>query len=287
MTNEELVAAIQAGNKDLMDQLWKQCYGFIKLQAARFLHRWDGSNHFELEDLTQQCYFGLCEACRTFMPGQASFCSWLNWYLKKSFREVAGCRTAAQCREPLNNAGSLDEPLKDGSSGETGDTTILDFVCDSYCGDVAVNDEVFQTQCSKILHDKISKLSERQQVALEMKFFGDATDQAIADKLNISRACANVYVNKGLRALRKHDIDNTLRNLLDDMYYEERNLYNNTGLGFYISSGMSSPEYEAIRKEKVQRMRKKKEDEAFIALVMERLEVDRATAEALIAQKTA
>lgn len=288
VTNEELVAAIQAGDGSLMCQLWEQCYKFIRLQATRFLHEWDGNTGFELDDLTQQGYFGLCEACRTFTPGQATFCFWLSLALKTAFREAAGCRTVAQRNEPLNSAGSLDEPMKNGSSGEDGKATKGDFIEDPNRVDFAIDDEVFQKQCAKILRCKVAQLQANQRTAVEMKYWENATDQAIADKLQCSRTYANTSVKDGLKALRRRDTDNTLRNLLDDLYYEKRNLYNHTGWGFFRSTGYSSPEYEVCKKEdRNQRKKSRKERENEIALVMKYFEVDRATAEELLAMKTA
>lgn len=288
VTNEELVAAIQAGDGSLMCQLWEQCYKFIRLQATRFLHEWDGNTGFELDDLTQQGYFGLCEACRTFTPGQATFCFWLSLALKTAFREAAGCRTVAQRNEPLNSAGSLDEPMKNGSSGEDGKATKGDFIEDPNRVDFAIDDEVFQKQCAKILRCKVAQLQANQRTAVEMKYWENATDQAIADKLQCSRTYANTSVKDGLKALRRRDTDNTLRNLLDDLYYEKRNLYNHTGWGFFRSTGYSSPEYEVCKKEdRNQRKKSRKERENEIALVMKYFEVDMATAEELLAMKTA
>lgn len=255
-TNEELVSAIQAGDSSLMGQLWKQCYKFIRLQAVRFLHEWDGNNAFDLDDLTQQGYFGLCEACRTFSPGQASFCFWLSLALKTAFREAAGCRTVAQRNEPLNSAGSLDEPMKNSSSGEDGKATKGDFIEDPNRGDFAIDDKIFQEQCANIIRCKVDRLQTNQRIAVEMKYWENATDQAIAERLYCSRSYANISVKDGLKALRRHDVDKTLRNLLDDMYYERRNLYQHTGWSFFKSSGFSSPEYEVCRKEELKRRKK-------------------------------
>ncbi len=251
MNNEELVAAIQAGDDFLLEQLWEQCYGFIRLQASRFIHKWTGNSGFELDDLIQQGYFGLCEACKTFAPGKASFCFWLSLHLKTAFQEAAGCRTVAQRMEPLNCAGSLDEPAK--SRNYDKETTMGDYIEDQNRADLDIDDDIFRAQCSKILRCKVAQLQENQQTAVEMKYWENATDQAIADKLQCSRTYANISVKDGLKTLRRRDIDNTLRNLLDDMYYDNRNLYRHTSFAFFRSSGFSSPEYEVCRKDDRQR----------------------------------
>lgn len=279
-SNEKLAVAIQAGNGALIGQLWEQCYGFIRLQAARFFRAWDGTCSFELDDLIQQGYFGLCDACKTFQPEKASFCHWLSLHLKTAFADVAGCRTMAQKMEPLNGARSLDEPAAN-STGEDVEATKGDFIADPQRADIAVNDEVFRLQCADILRCKIAQLNQNQQTAIELKYWHNATDQAIADVLQCSRTYANTTVKNGLATLRKQDIDHTLRKLLDDMYYENRNLYAKTGLGFFNSTGSSSPEYEVMRKDEKERQRKKanQQREKEISLLMEYFHFDRATAE--------
>lgn len=95
MSNEELAVAIQGGNTSLLKLLWEQCYGFIRQQATRFIRVYDGQCSFDVDDLIQESYFGLCEACKTFRPEKSSFCHWLTLYLKTVFACVAGFRTAA------------------------------------------------------------------------------------------------------------------------------------------------------------------------------------------------
>lgn len=285
MSNEELAVAIQAGDTSLLKLLWEQCYGFIRQQATRFIRVYDGQCSFDVDDLIQESYFGLCEACKTFRPEKSSFCHWLTLYLKTVFACVAGFRTAAQRGEPLNRAGSLDEPVK---SGEGGRGTLKgDFIEDQSWDIAAVEDGVFQVQCAKILRSKVAQLQEKQRTAVEMKYWENATDQAIADKLHCSRSYANVSVKNGLKTLRKQDVDHTLRNLLDDMYYEERNLYRGVGFTSFKRTGFSSPEYEVCRKEERQYRKNRSEREKQIALLMKCFKIDRATAEAWITQKPA
>lgn len=108
LTNEELVIAIQAGDQEKMEQLWQQCYGFIRQQAIRWARAWENRADFELDDLINSGYFALCGACSAFQPGRGSFINLLGMCIKTAFSEVAGCRTMAQKMEPLNNAISLD-----------------------------------------------------------------------------------------------------------------------------------------------------------------------------------
>lgn len=93
MTNEELVAVIQSGEVDMMEQLWQQCYGFIRQQAIRWARAWESRADFDVDDLINSAYFALCKACSAFQPEKGSFCNLLALYIKTAFAEAAGCRT--------------------------------------------------------------------------------------------------------------------------------------------------------------------------------------------------
>lgn len=79
MTNEQLVSKIQAGDDvtSNMQQLWQQNKGFIYKIAARF------RAYDDIEDLTQEGYFGLCSAVDGYDPGKgASFLSYAGFWIK-------------------------------------------------------------------------------------------------------------------------------------------------------------------------------------------------------------
>ena len=56
MTNEELVHEYQAGNREVIEQLYLQNSGMIE----KIVRRYSGVE--ELEDLRQESYFGLVKA---------------------------------------------------------------------------------------------------------------------------------------------------------------------------------------------------------------------------------
>ena len=118
MTNEELVAKIQDGESCLIEQLWRQCYGFIRQQAIRWGRAWESRPDFDVDDLTQAGYIALCEAVKGYEKERGGFLGFLLFYLKTEFAKVAGCRTEAQMKEPLNCAVSLDAPAYNDSDGD-------------------------------------------------------------------------------------------------------------------------------------------------------------------------
>jgi len=239
-----------------LEPLWNQCYGFIRQQARRWVTAFEGHNGVDVDDLTNSGYFALCGAYKGFQRGKGSFLAYLQFYLKREFQKTLGLYAVSQKLEPLNNAQHLEAPLICGEDGE--EVSLLDILADPKRPELDTEDSVFRAQCANILRGKIAQLKENQQTALEMKYFQSATDQAIADVLRCSHTYANTSVKDGLKALRKQDTDNTLRNLLDDMYYSERNLYLRTSVSFFNRTGSSSTEYEVIRKDEKEREKQAK-----------------------------
>lgn len=288
LTNEELVIAIQAGNQELMEQLWRQCYGFIRQQAIRWDRAWVNRADFELDDLINSGYFALCEACNAFQPGRGGFITLLSMYIKNEFADVVGCRTMAQKMEPLNSSVSYETPVASNTEGE--EATMGDYIADPSRVDIAIDDKLFMPQLCELLHSKVAQLPEKERTAIEMRYWGNCPYQAIADALQCSITGANNAVKSGLRTLKKQDTDRTLRKLLDDLYYVDRNLYKRTGFGFWNDTGCSAQEYEVIRKEfvvkekekrlkKQQQKQEQKKREEFLESIMRVFEVDRETAE--------
>lgn len=288
LTNEELVIAIQAGDQEKMEQLWRQCYGFIRQQAIRWARAWEHRADFDIDDLTNSAYFALCKACSAFQPEKGSFCNLLALYIKTAFAEVAGCRTMAQKMEPLNNSVSYETPVASNAEGE--EATMGDYIADPNRAELDIDEDVFSIQLCALLRSKVAQLPEKERTAIEMRYWGNCTYQTIADALQCSNSYAPVAVKNGLDKLKKQDTDGTLRKLLDDMYYVDRNLYRRTGFGFWNDTGCSVQEYEVIRKESVvkeqenrlkkrQQKQEQQKQEIDIAFVMRVLEVDRERAE--------
>ena len=74
MTNEELVALIQAGDRDRMGELWQNVERFVWQQAYRRTQQ--GAEGDTVEDLYQSGYLALVDAANTYDPCKGkSFCS--------------------------------------------------------------------------------------------------------------------------------------------------------------------------------------------------------------------
>lgn len=80
MTNEELVALIQAGVNvnDNMGQLYEQNRGFISKLVFPY------TRSYEMDDLMQEAYFGIAEAAHKYQPDQeVQFLTYAEYWIKQ------------------------------------------------------------------------------------------------------------------------------------------------------------------------------------------------------------
>lgn len=241
-TNEELVTAIQRGKHELMEQLWLQCYGFIRQQAIKWARAWENRPDFDVDDLTQAGYIALCEAVRGFQEDRGAFIGFLAFYLKTEFSKVAGCRTDAQTKEPLNNAMSLDEPAFNDTDNET---TLGENIPVNEQGFEAVEEAIFNQQLASVLDVAMSALPEKQRMVIELYYLQGKTYIQIAEILHCSNSYPRELLRDGLNRIKSGNCAPVLKEVL----YGDRNYFRGTGLSSWKYTGSSSPERELLRKE--------------------------------------
>ena len=241
MTNEELVFSIQKGNHDYIEQLWKQCYGFIRQQAIRWAKAWEKRSDFDAEDLTQAGFIALCGAVQGYQEGGGSFIGYLAFYLKTEFTKIVG-RTERQQKDPLNGAVSLDAPAYNDPDS---DVTIGETIPCDEAGFDEVEDGLFNQQLGALLNQAMEELPEKQRKAIELHYLQGRTYNQNADEFHCATSYPGQLVKDGLRKLKKGNHAETLADIL----YGERNLYRHTSHKFFRDTGCSIQEYELIRAE--------------------------------------
>ena len=92
MSNEELVAAIQAG-EDRMCELWEQVDGLVKWKAKQVMTALDGRCGVDFDDLYQSGYPALVAAVDSYNPESGVFSTWFLYSLNTAFAEATGFRT--------------------------------------------------------------------------------------------------------------------------------------------------------------------------------------------------
>ena len=198
MSNEELAAAVQAGQADIME-LWDAVRYFAKKQAGRWLRSCDGRGGVVLDDLMQVSFLALLDAFGSWKPDGGSFIGWDAMRLKTAFAAVYGQRTEKQRRDPLQSAISLETPLEDSNEELTVADTVPDPAAELAFDEVSEADMVCRLH--DVLENALATLPQEQADALRTKYYEERPADA--------RAC-----QKGLRALRHPNISKELKDFL-------------------------------------------------------------------------
>lgn len=116
MSNEELVALIQAGDRDRIVELWHQVRRMVYKQAAR----WAGLGGTTIEDLTQAGFIAMLRAVDSYDPSRGTkFSTHLFQRLRAELSAATGYNSKRSWFDPLQSAVSLDAPLTDDDDSDT------------------------------------------------------------------------------------------------------------------------------------------------------------------------
>lgn len=244
MSNEELVAEIQAGAAGRMGELWEQIDGLVKQQANKVvsaLERRGNPCGVEFEDLYQTGYIALTEAVKTYKPEGMSFAAWLVFYLKSAFAAATGYNTATGQHEPLNNALSLDMPPGDETDGITlGDCIEDPRAANEITGTV---EELWNEQLTGAVAEALSTIPELRADILRLRYFEELTLEEIRHRLGMSRDRVTMEERRGLRDLRTDKL----------RPFYEFDYYGGTGLTAYRNTGTSVQERYLLELERKSR----------------------------------
>lgn len=202
MTNEELVALIQGGERDRLLELWQQNRGlcYLKAQRVRGALAAVGRCDVELDDLMQSGYLALVNAVEQYDPEAGfRFSTIYTTQLKVSFAEATGYRSKRQQREPLHTAGSLDTPLGDDPEGGTLGDMIADPV-DQY---EAADKRLYREWLRNLLDRELEKLPREQGEVVRLRYYQNKTLAEVGAAAGIYPAAARQREAEALRALRR------------------------------------------------------------------------------------
>lgn len=221
MTNEEMALRIQAGEKELVPQLWEQTHKLIYALFQQMLRRSTATqaqcvrSGVTIEDLQQEGYFALLQAVAAYDPAKGiKFNSFLQYPVMGRLFAAIGLRTSRQKMEPLNRADSLDRPIR----GEDDSITLGDAVADPASGDIleAVLDRVLHDELCQALDNCLSKLTPLQEWAIRQKYLAGHTLKEVAERQGCTPEYTRQVVNQGLRNLRKPQHAQELLPFLDE-----------------------------------------------------------------------
>lgn len=190
MSNEELAAAIQAGERDRIMELWEQVRRFAFQQARRWAYL--GRGGVSIDDLMQCAFLALLAALEGWKPEAGAFLTWYGFRLKAAFTEATGQRTKRERLDPLDTAASIDKPLDEGE-GEA--LTLADVIPDPQAAEALEGVGAWDT-----LYRAVDGLPEAQREAVRRRYWleQDADNkalQAALRKLRHPRISSRIKVN--------------------------------------------------------------------------------------------
>lgn len=199
------VSALAVRAKDdpaLMAELWDGVKYFVRLSAYKYISRayaWQGQStrHFDADDLIQSGYLALVDAVKGYDPERGAFITYLGFYIRNRFAEVAGRRGTK--RRPEFEADSLDTPI-----GEDGDTSMGAMLADpnaEFADDITER-EALKQDCAALLTE-IDELPKRQRQVLMLTVRDGLSLEAAAEVMGgISRQAANEIRNKAIEKIK-------------------------------------------------------------------------------------
>lgn len=202
MSNEELVALIQSGDRGKLPELWGQVERFVAKQANRRLVLSGGMDGVEFGDLYNAGYIALVAAVDSFDPTAGkSFLGWLELTLRTAFAEAGGNRSRRQARDPLHHAKSLEAPAGDDEDG----ATMGDLIADPMAALEFewVEDQLYQAQLHAALEEALEQLPPDWRDTLKRRFYNGQTICAIAADAGVPTDMVRTWQHKGLRRLAR------------------------------------------------------------------------------------
>lgn len=227
MSNKELAAAIQTGQRNLLPELWDQVERFIFQQAGKRARALNGYGGVTQEDLYQCGYFALLAPVETFTPGDGSFIGWLAF--------------------ALNMAASLDMPLENEDGGGT--ATLGDLQADENAAQDFENAEqgLWQEQLHTALGYALAQLPADGQATIQARFYEGHTLADTAAAAGVSVEAVRGRIRKAIEQLRRN------RRLLE--FIEVRTpYYRHVGVSCFNNTWISATESVVLERERLEEL---------------------------------
>ncbi|MCI1930419.1 MAG: sigma-70 family RNA polymerase sigma factor [Clostridia bacterium] len=244
MTNEELAERVQAGDNELLPLLWEHVSKLVRLKVNEYMTSRAETcqrSGVTFDDLFNEGYIAFTEAISAYKPTQGyKFTSYINYPLLNRCNEALGLRTSAGKHNILNNSVSLDMPIGDDENG----ATLEDIVPDDDNSFLEADEKIYNVGLHDDLEKCFKELPENEERVIRLRYYNNATYEAIGNETGNSRQNARQLEHKALRKLRKGRSIARLRAYRDDII--STHAYKSS-FERWKNSGYSSTEYTALR----------------------------------------
>ena len=212
MTNEELVALIQRGERDRLPELWAQVERFVWQRAKRWGTAMQGLGGVVEDDLHQVGYIAMLEAVESYREDKGkSFVGWFDYYLKTAFAEVYGLRTTRLQHDPLRAAIRFEATIE-GLEGITVGDSIPDPTAEDEIAAIAEQDR--KQRLYAALKKTVAALPQTEREVLQARYYQGRTLQEIATERGLSHERVRQIEGRALRRLRHPAFNRELRRQL-------------------------------------------------------------------------
>ena len=203
---EELAAAAQRGNMEVMPLLWEKTERLIKMLILKAINKRILPNYIDESDVLQCGYFALLAAVRAFKSNGLKFTSYLTYSVQNAVNE---CINGGSRRQSKIKEVSYHQPVKD-RSGE--DLELLELIEDKGA-EYEVYEPLELTETQRIVIEAVDALPQRQLEVIRLHYFQDMSlkdiaaeqDCCVSNIQQIERqAFRELRKNKKLRALYDH-----------------------------------------------------------------------------------
>lgn len=285
MTNEQLVARIQAGEDEAgnMLTLWQQNKGFVAMFARKY------SGQAEFDDLMQEGYIGLCKAVQSYDPERGfSFISYAAFPVRQTMQNyiINCCRTIrirAEVdkelyeykkflnefrkyygrepseleiraflrldREDVERLRKIENTRQIGSldTPVTGaeDITLSELVASDQDLEEEVIERLDREQAYKSLWESVDALPEKEKAVIRMRYGSGKTRKETAQALDVSLNTSLKYEHRAMGKLRRQQSRQWYR------YYEPKSLrashIRHVGVRSFQRTWTSEVERDAMR----------------------------------------
>lgn len=216
MTNEQLATFIhQGGNDELRPLLWDKVKALVYMKAEQYYRGHASlcaSHGVELWDIKQAGYMAFTEALEAYKPeSEYKFTTFIAFPFRNAVAALLGLRNRQQS-DPLNNAVSLDAPVKDDAGNET---ALIDLQADTQSEYFV--DRLEAAAVSDIVRERLELLEPRERFVITEYYLENKTMLQIADLLDISHQRVRQIRVNAERHLRA---DKELRKLYLEHYQQ-------------------------------------------------------------------